>query len=163
MQRLLLIVGLVLSLAASGAAAPGTPVQYTLTFNTPEQVIGMNGVIRILTVPGTVGGIAVTGEYTGADWRVGPLVAPEGTLASGPLSCMRSQCTFSITRLLGRPEGVPDTSVRLGRPVTASLPGFATRRAWVAAVSRWAKSTFDPGVRDKIVLQAAGVHAGDGQ
>ena len=162
MKHSLIIGGLVVSLAGSGVAAPGAAVQYALTFNMPEQMIGMDGVVRILTVTGKVGGIEVTGEYTDADWRVGPHVAPHSTVASGKLSCAKFQCTFSITTLLDQPVSVQGPAFRLGRPVTGPLPGFATRRAWVSAVSRWAQDNLDPGVTDTIVSQAAGVQGGEG-
>lgn len=162
MKRSLLVACLVSALAGPGGAAPA-PVRYALTFNTPEQMVGMDGVIRILTVGGTVGGIDVTGEYTDADWRVGPSVAPQTTLASGKLSCAKFQCTYSITTLLDQPVSVQGASFRLGHPVTGPLPGFTSRREWVSAVSRWAGNKVEPGVKDRIVSQAAGVQGASGQ
>ena len=119
----------------------------------------MDGVIRILTVAGTVGGIDATGEYTEADWRVGPGVAPQTTLASGKLSCAKFQCAYSITTLLDQPVSVQGASFRLGHPVNGPLPGFTSRREWVSAVSRWAGNKVEPGVKDRIVSQAAGFRA----
>ena len=163
MKHPLLIGAIVLSLAGSGGAAPGAPVEYALTFSMPEQMIGMDGVVRILTVTGKVGGIEVIGEYTDADWRVGAQAAPQSTVASGKLSCVKLQCTFSFTSLLDQPASVQGAPFRLGHPVTGPLPGFTTRRAWVAAVSRWAGNKVEPGVKDAIVSQAAGVQGASGQ
>ena len=163
MKHSVMIACLVVTLAGSGGAAPGTPVQYRLMFHMPEQMIGMDGVIRILSVTGKMGGIEATGEYTDADWRVGPQAAPESTVASGKLSCVKFQCTFSITTLLDQPVSIQGPSFRLGRPVTGPLPDFTSRREWVSAVSRWAGSRLEPGVKDTIVSQAAGVQGGSGQ
>lgn len=161
-MRLLLIVGLVLGLVGSGFGDSRPAVGYTLTFHTPEQVIGME-VVRILRVTGVVGGVEVIGEYTEGAWRVGPKVAPDYTLADGTLSCSKAKCTFSFTALLDEPVSIPGPAFAVGRAVSGLLPGFATRRAWASAVSSWAESSIDPGLRDKIVSQAAGVQSGGGQ
>jgi hypothetical protein len=162
-MRLLLTVELVLSLVGSGFAASSPPVRYTLTFRAPEQVIGMDGVIRILRVTGVIGGVEVIGEYTDTAWRVGPQMAPEHTLADGKLSCAKAQCIFSFTTLLDEPVSIPGPAFAAGLPVSGPLPGFATRQAWASAVSRWAESNIDPGLKDKIVSQAAGAQSGSGQ
>ncbi len=163
MRHFLLMWGLVVGLIVPGSGASSAPLQYTLTFNKPVQIIGPGGTARILRVTGAIGGVVVVGEYTDKAWRVGAKVDPEGTFADGNVSCSGTRCTFSITTLLDQPASVQSSSFTLGSPVTGPLPGFATRRAWVSAVAHWADTNVDPGLKDKIVSQAAGVQAGDGQ
>ncbi len=164
MRYVLLVFGLVVSLAVSGLAASSAPVQYILTFNKPVQIIGLDGVIQIFRVTGAIGGVVITGEYAGDDWRVGPKVSPSTTLASGKLSCSAYQCSFTMTTLLDQSASIHGPSFTMGHPVTGSIPAFASRQAWVSAVARWAAdSKIDPTLRDKIVSQAAGVQAPGGQ
>jgi hypothetical protein len=165
MTRSLLIVGLVVSLVGSGFAASSTPVEYTLTFHKPDQVVGPGAmpVVQVLQVTGVIGGVAVIGEYADDAWSVGPKAAPDSTLAGGAFSCSGTHCTFSITTLLDEPAGIRGPSFQLGRAVSGPLPGFATRREWVSAVAHWAESHIGPGLRNTIVSQAAGVRAGNGQ
>lgn len=162
-MRRMLALGLVMILVAPGLAVSSSPVQYTLVFNTPVQIIGPGNIARLLQVTGVIGGVAVVGEYTEDAWRVGPQVDPGGTFADGKLSCSWTKCTFSIATLLDQPASIHSPSFTIGQSVFGPLPGFATRREWVSAVAHWAESNVDPGLRGKIVSQAAGVHAGDGQ
>jgi hypothetical protein len=155
MRYFLLVFGLVVSLTVPGLAASSAPVQYTLTFKKPVQIIGMDGVVQISRVAGAIGGVAITGEYAGDDWRVGPKVSPSTTFASGKLSCSVYQCTFTITTLLDQPASIHSPSFTMGHPVTGPVPAFASRQAWVSAVARWADSHVDPSLKDKVVSQAA--------
>jgi hypothetical protein len=164
MRYVLLVFSLVVSLAVPGRAASSAPVQYTVTFNKPVQVIGLDGVIQIFKINGAIGGVPITGEYAGDDWRVGPKVSPLTTIASGKLSCLGYQCTFTLTTLLDQPASINGPSFTMGHPVTGPVPAFASRQAWASAVAGWAADRkIDPALRDKIVSQAAGVQASGGQ
>lgn len=162
MRHPLLVCGLVVILTVPGFAASSAPVQFTLTFNKPVQIIGMDGVVRILRVTGTIGGVEIIGEYVEDGWRVGPKVSPTTTFASGRLSCSGSRCTFTIATLLDQETSIHGGSFTVGHSIAGPIPAFATRWAWVSAVARWADSHVDPSLRDKIVFQA-GAEAGSGQ
>ncbi len=144
MRYALLAVALVVGLATPGLAKASAALPFDLTFT---------GTNTSGTISGTFGGLPVTGTYSNGTWT---LMVDGKVFATGTYSCS-SACTFTGTRLAGKPIAFIFTSSSLTgtKTGTLSLSPFATHGAWVSTVAQWANANLSQKHRGLIVSAAA--------
>jgi hypothetical protein len=145
---------LIAALAVPGVATSGwgasVTLPYKLVSSSPPTPWFNSG-----TVAGRLGGVPVMGGYQGTS-KVGivTLTVHKATFAYGSYTCARKSCTFA-----GVVAGIRVAKMRWPVNIRGTgkvvMSGFPNRRAWIAAVTNWARAHLSEDQRDKIIAEAA--------
>ncbi len=148
-----LAAGLALGVALPGPAAAQALLPYNLTL-TGQSFIGPR---PSGSIDGTLGGVAVSGTYSGGVWTLASYGRP---FATGLYTCVRI-CRFSGTMLAGRAVGYMWTSqvttwdARIQHALGSIDGVFASRYDWSSTVGRWAQANgLPPELQTRLIFDA---------
>ena len=148
-----LAAALALGLAAPGPAAAQPPLSYNLNVSGHSFI----GARPSGTIDGMLGGVAVSGNYSGGAWTLSSFGRP---FATGLYTCEHI-CRFSGTMLAGRAlayiwtSQVPTWDARVQHTI-GSIDGlFVSRFDWSETVGAWARANgLPPDLQTRLVFDA---------